>query len=394
MGRLETAWSPQYKPKGASVYRRWYGWCNYNVDETPKTYKVTVTSAGIILNAAAGSSGWSGDLYINNVYKASGSAYTEYISGSPQVSKVMVGSYSVTIDKKATPQSVPIKWVVSKSGTMATTLVAQTTLTVPALLPTTIQFNANDNSLRPISGTLPEPITDIYQNVEHQIPNVSLSRKGYIFYGWNTQADGSGITINDGGKITPTTDSVTLYAQWISTYSAPAISKLRAYRTLPGMSEYNPSVSSTGTQGYADFLLTGGSDYSITSMTVVFKNGNSVVRSVSASTHANKYFAYSRANDISSMMQYSVNVIVIVTGTDGVARTLSANTYISKANVTIDIAANGNCIAFGSIATDNLPRMRVSLYGDLVIDCNTDSGTQDRLGQAIRSLGWENEVKV
>ena len=43
--------------------------------------------------------------------------------------------------------------------------------------------------------------------------NQSISREGYEFAGWNTKADGSGLSYGDGGTITVSADTV-LYAMW------------------------------------------------------------------------------------------------------------------------------------------------------------------------------------
>ena len=39
------------------------------------------------------------------------------------------------------------------------------------------------------------------------------TREGYIFTGWNTEADGSGLSYDDGVNIS-IIDNITLYAQW------------------------------------------------------------------------------------------------------------------------------------------------------------------------------------
>lgn len=45
-----------------------------------------------------------------------------------------------------------------------------------------------------------------------------FTREGYVFNGWNTKADGSGVSYKDKDKISPSSD-ITLYAQWKETES-------------------------------------------------------------------------------------------------------------------------------------------------------------------------------
>ncbi len=47
----------------------------------------------------------------------------------------------------------------------------------------------------------------------------NLAKTGYVFKGWNTEADGSGSSYAEGGHFTMGTADVTLYAQWAASYS-------------------------------------------------------------------------------------------------------------------------------------------------------------------------------
>lgn len=67
-----------------------------------------------------------------------------------------------------------------------------------------VTFNANGGS-----GTMPNQVSGISTNLA---PN-SLTRTGYTFNGWNTQANGSGFAYSD-QAIYSFADDVTLYAQW------------------------------------------------------------------------------------------------------------------------------------------------------------------------------------
>ena len=72
----------------------------------------------------------------------------------------------------------------------------------------TVTFNANSGS-----GTVPNPITvDVGSSVT--LPNENgLSRTGYAFADWNTNAYGTGTNYNVGELFTPVSNT-TLYAQW------------------------------------------------------------------------------------------------------------------------------------------------------------------------------------
>jgi len=73
----------------------------------------------------------------------------------------------------------------------------------------TVTFNANSGE-----GTVPAPQT-VRIGLSATLPSGSgLSKDGYFFAGWNTNADGTGDGFNSGMAFTPT-DDVTLYAVWM-----------------------------------------------------------------------------------------------------------------------------------------------------------------------------------
>jgi len=74
----------------------------------------------------------------------------------------------------------------------------------------TVTFNANG-----ASGTPPTNIS-VKSGSSLTLPNGSgLSKSGYTFNGWNTNASGTGTQYNAGGSYTVTGD-ITLYANWVS----------------------------------------------------------------------------------------------------------------------------------------------------------------------------------
>ena len=63
--------------------------------------------------------------------------------------------------------------------------------------------------------------TDIIQPVQYNIPSElnknTFTRTGYVFNGWNTKSDGTGVSYNDSQFVILTSD-LTLYAQWADPY--------------------------------------------------------------------------------------------------------------------------------------------------------------------------------
>ena len=76
----------------------------------------------------------------------------------------------------------------------------------------TIKFNANGGT-----GTM-APVSATFGTAQY-LPANTFERIGYAFGGWNTAADGSGISIGNGGSVMNFADTqgaaITLYAQWL-----------------------------------------------------------------------------------------------------------------------------------------------------------------------------------
>lgn len=77
----------------------------------------------------------------------------------------------------------------------------------------TIQFDGNGAE----SGEL-QPIENCEADIYYVLPQNSFMRKGYLFTGWNTKADGTGKAYTEKESVVNladnNVDSVTLYAQW------------------------------------------------------------------------------------------------------------------------------------------------------------------------------------
>ena len=251
-----------------------------------------------------------------------------------------VSAKTKTFNKGATATTATIKGSVKSSNGSWTgaSVVATATVTIPALVPATITFDAN-------GGLGSVDAISTYVGVANTIPSNSLTRIGYTFNGWNTASDGSGTAYATGSTITPTGD-VTLYAQWQTTYVKPEIQNLLAFRTADASGGASPTVTSTGETGFCKFELVGGANYTFTSASVQF--GTATAKSMTQS--GNIVYGYSDPDSIAQASAYTVNITVVVTGIDGIARTYTDSTYISKAVPVFD--ATPNSFALGGVARD------------------------------------------
>ena len=336
---------------GSKVNNVWRAYMTYTVTTTPTQVKVSITSG---LNIP------------NDGYK-SGRSFTCAISGTGQttvsgslssanrvgVLTKAIKSATYTWNRASTAQTKTIKTVL-KGGGESTTSSCSASISVPALAPATITFNANGGS-----GTVPTAIST-YVGVANTIPSNSLTRTGYTFNGWNTASDGSGTAYATGSTITPT-GNVTLYAQWKTTYVKPEIQNLLAFRVADASGGASPTVTSTGETGFCKFELVGGANYTFTSATVQFGTATAKSMTISGTT----LYGYSTVGSIAQTSAYTVKVTVVVKGTDGVSRTYTDSTYISKSVPVFDAANDGNCFAFFGTATDGLANKKLIINGEL-----------------------------
>lgn len=248
--------------------------------------------------------------------------------------------------------------ITSSSGSWrGESVLALATVPIPAMSPVTITFDANGGS-----GTVPTAITT-YPKVAKTIPSNSLTRTGYAFDSWNTASDGSGTAYATGSTIT-VNDDVTLYAQWKTTYVKPEIQNLLAFRTDNASGGASPPVTTTGTTGFCKFELVGGADYTFTSATVQFGTAPPISMTKSGAT----LYGYSDVGSIAEASEYTVKITVVVTGVDGISRTYTDSTYISKSVPIFDISSDGKCFSFFTPATDGLANPKVIVNGELALD--------------------------
>ena len=353
MATVYSGYSKGWKPSGSDIYKKYRARVDYSVSaETP----TTITYRAILyvnINSSVKAS-YSGTLDI------SGTTYTgscKTVFGETNT-VTCVSAKTKTFNKGATATTATIKGGVRSSTGSWTgaTVTASATVSIPALTPATITFNANDGS-----GTVPSAIST-YVGVANTIPSNSLTRTGYTFNGWNTASDGSGTAYATGSTITPTGD-VTLYAQWKTTYVKPDIQNLLAFRTANDSGGASPTVTSTGTTGFCKFELVGGANYTFTSASVQFGTATAKSMTQSGST----LYGYSEPNSIAQASAYTVKITVVVTGTDGISRTYTDSTYISKSVPVFDAANNGNCFALFGTAIDGLTSPKLIINGELAL---------------------------
>ena len=325
----------------------------YTVTTTPTQVKVSITSGLNIPN-----DGYSSTRSFTCTISGTGqTTVSGSISSAKRVGVLTkaIKSATYTFNRTSTAQTKTIKTVL-KGGGESTTSSCSASISIPALAPATITFNANGGS-----GTVPSAIST-YVGVANTIPSNSLTRTGYTFNGWNTASNGSGTAYATGSTITPT-GNVTLYAQWKTTYVKPEIQNLLAFRVADRSGGASPTVTSTGETGFCRFELVGGANYTFTSATVQFGTATAKSMTKSGST----LYGYSTVGSIAQASAYTVKITVVVTGIDGIARTYTDSTYISKSVPVFDASKDGNCFAFFDTATDGLTSPKLLINGELAL---------------------------
>ena len=102
----------------------------------------------------------------------------------------------------------------------------------------------------------------------------------------------------------------------------------------------------------------------------------------------NIVYGYSDLDSIAQTSADTVKITVVVTGGDGISRTYTDSTYISKSVPVFDVSSNGNCFAFFGTATDDLTDPKLIINGELAFGTEADAAVaRTNLGVTLANLG-------
>lgn len=335
--------------------RTWRLYADYTDSSTETSYTVKGTSIGVQNTASA--SGETMSFNANSLTASYSGILTASYKRTAKTSDIKGGAtfeiygtdIGAVIERTRVEQIKSLTFeVVANSKTAWEGTSTQTvSFTIPARSSHVVSYDANGGS-----GSIAS-FTKFYSEVGEEAYYETLSdgsgfsKAGYRISGWNTMPDGSGTSYPISGDYTANgTTDVTLYAQWETTYVKPEIQNLLAFRTADASGGATPTITSTGETGFCKFELVGGANYTLTSATVQF--GTDTAKSMNKS--GTTVYGYSDVDSIAKDSVYTVNVTVVVTGTDGVSRTYTDSTYISKAVPVFD--ATPNSFALGGVARD------------------------------------------
>lgn len=146
-----------------------------------------------------------------NIYTVTWKGADGVVLASSQAEYGTVPSYSGETPTKANDQYfsyIFTGWspAISQDSTVTSDVTYTAQFARQSLYAYTVTFDANGGSGQMDSQTFSS-------GVEQNLRENAFTRDGYLFQGWNTKADGSGVTYADKGSLMPDTD-MTLYAQW------------------------------------------------------------------------------------------------------------------------------------------------------------------------------------
>lgn len=335
--------------------RTWRSYADYTASSTETAYTIKGTSLGV--QNTAPSSGATMSFNANSLTASYSGVLTASYKRTTKTGDIKGGAalevygtdISAVIERTRVEQTKILTFeVVANSNTVWEGTSTQTVpFTIPARRGHTVSYDANGGSGSIASFT--KFYSEVGEEAYYEIlsDGSGFSKAGYRVTGWNTMPDGSGTSYPLSGDYTANeTTSVTLYAQWETTYVKPDIQNILAFRTADASGGASPTVTSTGETGFCRFELVDGANYTLTSATVQF--GTATAKSMTK--NGTTVYGYSDVGSIAEESAYTVNVTVVVTGTDGVSRTYMDSTYISKAVPVFD--ATPNSFALGGVARD------------------------------------------
>ena len=382
--------------------RTWRSYADYTVSSTETAYTIKGTSLGV--QNTAQSSGETMSFNANSLTASYTGVLTASYRRTTKTGNIKGGATfeiygtdeSAVIERTRVEQTKSLTFeVVANSNTVWEGTSTQTVpITIPARSGHTVSYDANGGS-----GSIAS-FTKFYSEVGEEAYYETLSdgsgfsKAGYRITEWNTMPDGSGTSYPLSGAYTANgTTAVTLYAQWKTTYVKPDIQNLLAFRTANASSGASPTVTSTGTTGFCRFELVGGANYTLTSAIVQFGTAAAKPMTKSGTT----LYGYSDVGSIAEESAYTVSVTVVITGADGVSRTYTDSTYISKSVPVFDVSNNGNCFAFFGPAIDGLLNPKLLINGELELDTAlsiASGGTEAKTAEQARiNLGIEPFIK-